>query len=343
MGTVHKRIGGILISLFLLLLLLPCTSLAAESFPASQPLHLEISYQAGEEAIVGAEFQLYYVAEMSAGQQFTATGDFAEYPVELNGLDSSAWKELAFTLAAFVQRDELEALDAGKTDSRGLLHFPNSQKELEPGLYLLCGQRHIQNGWIYSPEPVLICLPSLNETEDCWEYSVSLMVKYDARPQDTPELQDLKVLKIWEDEGCEDQRPRELKVYLLQDGEVYDTVFLNAENNWRHTWEDLSDAYDWTVAEDVPDGYSASISREGRSFVIRNSCRPPIPPVPPEDPPIPPEDPPVPGDPEPPGPPSPPGLPQTGQLWWPVPLLLVAGLVLMLLGILRRRSIANEE
>lgn len=36
--------------------------------------------------------------------------------------------------------------------------------------------------------------------------------------------------------------------------------------------------------------------------------------------------------------PTNPTLPQTGQLWWPVPLLAFAGLVLILLGLLRRKS-----
>lgn len=31
-------------------------------------------------------------------------------------------------------------------------------------------------------------------------------------------------------------------------------------------------------------------------------------------------------------------LPQTGQLWWPVPILAIAGLMLMIAGIIRRRT-----
>ena len=35
--------------------------------------------------------------------------------------------------------------------------------------------------------------------------------------------------------------------------------------------------------------------------------------------------------------PGPPILPQTGMLWWPVPVLLCAGLLSLLIGISRRR------
>jgi len=37
-----------------------------------------------------------------------------------------------------------------------------------------------------------------------------------------------------------------------------------------------------------------------------------------------------------------PTLPQTGQLWWPVPLLLAGGLALIAAGLIRRRGISNE-
>jgi len=119
---------------------------------------------------------------------------------------------------------------------------------------------------------------------------------------------------------------------------------LNAENNWRYTWEDLSSDYSWTVLEEVPDGYQAVIRREGRSFLLTNRYQPEDPVIPPTDP----EDPTEPVRPVEPSIPEPdvpqqPSLPQTGQLWWPVPLLLAAGFALCLLGLLRRRSVRHEE
>jgi LPXTG-motif cell wall-anchored protein len=35
-------------------------------------------------------------------------------------------------------------------------------------------------------------------------------------------------------------------------------------------------------------------------------------------------------------------LPQTGQLWWPIPMLLAFGMLFILTGILRRRNM-NEK
>lgn len=36
-------------------------------------------------------------------------------------------------------------------------------------------------------------------------------------------------------------------------------------------------------------------------------------------------------------------LPQTGQLWWPVPVLAAVGLLMIVIGLLRRRSAGYEE
>lgn len=46
----------------------------------------------------------------------------------------------------------------------------------------------------------------------------------------------------------------------------------------------------------------------------------------------------------PPSPPdNPPYLPQTGMLWWPVPVMLSAGLLFILIGVLRRRKRTKNE
>ena len=42
-------------------------------------------------------------------------------------------------------------------------------------------------------------------------------------------------------------------------------------------------------------------------------------------------------------PPSGGKLPQTGQLWWPVPVLTAAGMLLIVVGLVRRREADYEE
>jgi len=117
-------------------------------------------------------------------------------------------------------------------------------------------------------------------------------------------------------------------VRLLQDGEVYDTVQLDAENLWRHTWEELDANHHWTVVEEEMDDYNVLVTREGITFVVTNTYDPEEPvPTPTPQPTPPPDD-----------TPDNPKLPQTGQLWWPVPMLISLGLLLIVIGLLRRRG-----
>lgn len=104
---------------------------------------------------------------------------------------------------------------------------------------------------------------------------------------------------------------------------MYDTATLNADNSWRYVWEELDGAFRWTLVEEAPEGYTVEITREGATFLVVNTW----------DGPDSPETPTEPGSPE---------LPYTGQLWWPAPLLLCAGLACIVVGLIRRRGACHE-
>ena len=44
--------------------------------------------------------------------------------------------------------------------------------------------------------------------------------------------------KVWDDDGYK-SRPTSVKIQLLHNGRVYDTVTLNARNEWTYTWPRL--------------------------------------------------------------------------------------------------------
>jgi tetratricopeptide (TPR) repeat protein len=151
-------------------------------------------------------------------------------------------------------------------------------------------------------------------------YDVVANPKYETRP-DKPdgEFTTCKVLKSWKNDSAA-KRPKSITVYLLRDGEVFDTVILNSANNWRYTWDKLDSSYKWTVAEKVPDNYTVTITKEGVTYLITNTGK---------------DEPPKKEE-------KPPKLPQTGQLWWPVPILAVLGLMFILIGCIRRRGDGYE-
>lgn len=134
----------------------------------------------------------------------------------------------------------------------------------------------------------------------------------------TASFTSVEVEKKWDDEGYEKERPSEIEVELLHDGNVYDVVVLNGDNNWQHIWEELEEDVDWTVVEkSSPDGYTSSVVQEGNKFTITNAYMPTTP--------------------------KKPRLPQTGQLWWPVPILCCAGLVFYIFGYLLRKKRRTDD
>ena len=114
---------------------------------------------------------------------------------------------------------------------------------------------------------------------------------------------------------------------------VVDRQTLTKENQWSYTWKNLSAQMRWSVSEaEVPKGYTAAVTREGNTVVLTNTAKKP-------------------GKSD--GEVNPPSkrttgkttdktsdkLPQTGQLWWPVIVLLFAGAICLLVGrVLRDRK-----
>lgn len=119
-------------------------------------------------------------------------------------------------------------------------------------------------------------------------------------------ITELYVQKIWVDEGNEENRPHSITVKLLCDGKVFDTVLLGEETGWQYHWTGLDRDHSWSVKEDnVPAGYYAEIREDGVWFYIVNTYK---------------------------------TIPQTGQLWWPVPVFVCLGLMCFAVAVIRRKN-----
>lgn len=310
---------------------------------------LTVKYVLEERAMPDVEFSLYRVATIDK-EELTATAipPYSDYHVLSSG---GTWSSKAATLAGYVSRDGLPADVVKTTDANGLVRFDG----LADGMYLIVGQSSRQGSYTYRPTPFLLFLP--NTTDGLvWDSDIQADVKYTRRGGQTPEgpeegeTRDLRALKVWEDEGYEDQRPASITVDLLKDGEVFDSVELSAGNNWRYDWRGLAaDASYEILEQQVPENYSVSVEEGGITFIITNTVS--------EETEIIDGDTPLIDRPDLPGGESGsdsgltdlpdgdvpltdlPKLPQTGQLWWPVPILTVAGIAMLLAGVIvRRRS-----
>ena len=282
MIKIRKKLLSLLLCMICVFMLLPVQVFAAGAIDTDRDVSLTIQYAHNKTPVSGVQFDLYRVADVDVYAQFTLTGDFKKYPVSVNDLTSATWKTLAETLSAYADRDKLTPLDSGKTDAKGMLTFPNQKSSLKPGLYLVVGRQLVQGGYTYTTEPFLVSLPNLDNASDIWTYDVTVTPKH-TRTENPPTPDDRtierKVLKVWKDD-VEQSRPKEVIVQLLKDGAVYDTVTLNAANNWRYTWEKLPEYNKdgskvvWSVVEKELEDYTVLITQEGVTFTVTNTYSP---------------------------------------------------------------------
>lgn len=196
--------------------------------------------------------------------------------------------------------DGIEADAYASSDSSGKASFSG----LESGIYLVVGKEVESNGVFYMPQVSLISLSG----------DLSVDLKYET----SNKASRIHVLKVWKKDNKK-SRPKSIEVCLLRsDGIVVDKVKLNSDNQWSYTWDSLSTLYTYSVMEtSVPSSYKESCFREKDSVVLTNTGSYTDKKKEKKD----------------------DELAFTGQLWWPVPVLLFVGLVLFGLG----RQLRNEK
>jgi hypothetical protein len=306
--TVMKRFLACLFALLCLAALpLPEVALAA-----SPDASLTLSCAVGGTAVPGVRCRLYRVASLS-GTAFTATDSFRQAQVQLNGLTTAAqWQAAADSLSVFATAEEngISPDCEGQTDAAGSAAFSG----LATGLYLAVFTDTVQGDTTYRFSAALLSLPQWN-ADGSVVYQVTAAPKGTAvtppSPGSQPSTVSVTVLKIWNDRGKTASRPASIRVALLCNGKTYATAVLSASNNWRCTWDGLSASDTWRVLErGVPSGYTVSYRTRGTTLILANTRTTGTT---------------ISDEPVPLGSAK---LPQTGLLWWPVPLLSAGGLLL---------------
>lgn len=295
-----KRLAALLLAVFLFAPVLIVPASAIEPFDTDEPLSLSVSFIMDDSAVSGVCFKLYRVADMKDYGTLTLTETFrGSGATKLVDLTTEENQKLCETLYAYLEEHSgITPTDSGVTDSSGEISFPNQTERLLPGLYLLTSERFYEDGVSHEAAPFIVSLP-YRGPDEVWIYNMSV----------TPKTADnrIDVRKLWQDHGFERSRPSCVKVALLKGVEkkMVDTAVLSAENNWQWTWDDLPGGYQWSVCElmqGLP--YRSCVERVPGGFCIVNTYTPPVGPL----------------------------LPQTGLLWWPIPVLAAVGVLLFALG-----------
>lgn len=270
----------------------------------------------------GMKVSLYRVADYEETGVFTRKGSFKDYSVSLEQESAEGWQSVANILADYARRDavEADAMILAGTDKTVCF------TDLLRGLYLVTAsvEEKSENGKtvIYEPLVSLIALPDASMGTD--PYQVTAVLKYKKTEQsetsDTSGQSDTKlhVLKVWQKDQEKD-RPASIQVDLLRTDRngkttVADRKILNQENNWSYTWRYLSSQAQWSVTEtEIPAGYTVSSRWEGDTMILTNTAINQVKSEETQN-----------NDKT--------KLPQTGQLWWPVPFLLLAGVFCLFIG-----------
>lgn len=252
----------------------------------------------------GMTIKLYKVANI-IDDSFKLSDTYKDYKINIDVETTEEQLALASTLETYITIDEIKENFLMITDKNGDAFFPS----LEIGLYLVVSEPLIVDDICYCFAPFLISVPQ--NINDNLSYAV------DSKPKSNiikEELFDhISVFKIWNGEI----KTNSVNVELYCDGKYYDSIVLNAENGWRYTWTNLPYNHDWNILEkDIPNNYTVTYQKKDDSIIIENTY------VKQKNPDNPDKD----------------KIPQTGQLWWPVPILTALGLLCLGLGVYKKHE-----
>lgn len=268
-----------------LLLLLPTTAFA-QTFESGRTGSVSVTLMEQKEKtpIVGAELSLYYVASVTLNAShklsYTYTTGFENCGTALDDPELAAYLD-AFVTSSAVPEAVL------RTDDAGMAMFEN----LPLGLYFVKQTNAVAG---FAPcNPFLVTVPF--EKADGYEYDVNASPK-----TDVVRSTDITVKKVWNTDASTPIADS-VRVQLLRNGNVVETVTLREENGWQATLTGLPESDLYSVEEvNIPQGFTATYAQNGYVFTVTNTA----------------------------------SLIQTGQPVWPIPVLAIVGLLLLAVGTL---------
>ena len=315
--SIRRLVLAVLASAALLIAFVPGVALASGFGNVGYGTSLTVYSHYDGKIISGSRVDAYRVADIGPDGAPVPAGEFASYSVLWDVSSASSQQALANALEGYALRDGVVPTYSAVTDAAGAAIFPpEAGVEMTEGWYLVLIENYVDEDEMLETQPALISVSQGESQEAPLKMSITSL----RRPSEEQVVID--ATKIWKGEGA--VLPESVSIQLLCDGAVCETVELNEENGWHYSWEGLSSAHRWTVMEEsVPSDYRVAVERDGDSISLVNTY------VPERTPDEPGGD--VPGDEEEGGG----DLPQTGGMWWPVPLLLFAGAASIAIGVLR--------
>lgn len=272
----------------------------------------------GTKTIEGMKIDMYCVGKRMPDGSYEFDEAFKNCLVPDADMNSSELSKIAESLLNVIKADNIAADASAKSDANGVAAFEN----VEDGIYIIYGGRYEHMGYAYEMSPVIFESAAWNPDNNTADLSALAKISEDKLPEN-PVMAEYTIKKVWsDDEGLEVNRSSFVDVDIFCDGKLFASVLLNEDNNWQYSWTGDS-SKEWSCKEVTEvDGYKVLYADEETTFLVQNvyfgssssgGDEPGV--TPPAD-----------------------KLPQTGQLWWPVPVLLAVGVIFVAAGILIKKA-----
>ena len=234
--------------------------------------------------LVGVKVSAYRIAQ--AKRHFPAQPAYQQYlqalkwndfqdksgAIPAGGADATKWADFAGNLANHIHADRIVPDAMATSDNNGKASF----NDLEVGVYLLLADPFTNagaGGETYMFSPSLVTLP--NMVGGKLQYAVNAVAKLE---KVVPKPAQYQVVKHWQDGGNQTSRPKAIKIQILRDEKLFQTIELNSANNWSYRWED-SEGHRWAVTEQLSNTpYTVRYEQVGKVFTVTNTLVPKNPP-----------------------------------------------------------------
>lgn len=211
------------------------------------------------EAVVGLTMNAYRVGELTE-DSIELQGDFADYPVYIPELTSTALQDAAYSLENLAVLDGVKPYDTKVVYASGKITFT----DLEDGIYLIAGELLSSGSDIYTPIPMLV------EVKDGGK--VTAYAKLTVRQKPTVDEDMYRVKKIWQyDDSYIQLRPVLIEVEIYRNNVLVETVELNDENDWTYDWT-ADTAAVWRVKEiNITGDYKVVYRNNETQYILVNN------------------------------------------------------------------------
>ncbi|MGI6032999.1 MAG: Cna B-type domain-containing protein [Coriobacteriales bacterium] len=238
-----------------------------------QAATITVTPKEGDTAVSGVKVRAWKIAEFTEDgielvEPFKSSGvslasdDGSETWPDVAEDDSTKYSTFAESLYEYARTNGVATAAEATTSTAGEATLSG----IKAGVYLVGPERTtVSGGGVYEFSPSIVTVPMMQD--DTFSYNVSTILKGIKYTEPTS----YKVVKHWNLSGSNVKHPSSVKVTIARDGEKYTTVTLSDSNNWTYSWTSEA-GHEWTVSEEVPDGYKATNDKNGEdgTFVITN-------------------------------------------------------------------------